>query len=220
MLHGKPGTGKTFIANAFANEMDAKFIKVSLGEIGSKYQNATSKNITNLFKDARKEEGNVILLLDEVDSLASKRGSESSDKEKNNTLNTLLQEMSSDDNDNIFIICATNFYELLDPAFCRVGRIDVTLEIPLPNFETRLQILELNTKRKPLGEDVDLAFVSEQMEGKNCADVAFVCNQAARIALKKDKMEINQEDFVEALERMNVKKEVEKVKKIGFELNK
>lgn len=218
LLHGKPGTGKTYIANAFANEMDAEFIKVSLGEIGSKYQNATSNNITKLFKDARSKEGNVILLLDEVDSLASKRGDSSNDKEKNNTLNTLLQEMSSDDNDNIFIICATNFYELLDPAFCRVGRIDVTLQIPLPNFETRLQILKLNTKKKPLGEDVNLEFVAEQMDGKNCADVSFICNSSARIALKKDKMEINQEDFIEALERMNVKKEEEKVKKIGFSL--
>lgn len=218
LLHGKPGTGKTFIANAFANEMDAKFVKVSLGEIGSKYQNATSNNITKLFKDARNENGNVILLLDEVDSLASKRGDTSNDKEKNNTLNTLLQEMSSDDNENIFIICATNFYELLDPAFCRVGRIDVTLEIPLPNLETRLQILELNTKRKPLGEDVNLEEVAEQMEGKNCADVAFICNSSARIALKKDKMEINQEDFIEALEKMNCKKEEVVEKKIGFSL--
>lgn len=218
LLHGKPGTGKTFIANAFANEMDAKFIKVSLGEMGSKYQNQTSNNITKLFKEARAENGNVILLLDEVDSLATKRGDSSNDKEKNNTLNTLLQEMSSDDNDNIFIICATNFYELLDPAFCRVGRIDVTLEIGLPNVETRLQILQLNTKRKPLGEDVDLQAVAEQMEGKNCADVAFVCNSSARIALKKDKMEINQEDFMEALEKMNCKKEVVVEKKIGFSL--
>lgn len=218
LLHGKPGTGKTFIANAFANEMDAKFIKVSLGEIGSKYQNATSNNITKLFKDARNENGNVILLLDEVDSLAAKRGDSSNDKEKNSTLNTLLQEMSSDDNENIFIICATNFYELLDPAFCRVGRIDVTLQIPLPNLETRLQILELNTKRKPLGEDINLEEVAEQMEGKNCADVAFICNSAARIALKKDKMEINQEDFIEALEKMNCKKEEVVEKKIGFSL--
>lgn len=218
LLHGKPGTGKTFVANAFANEMDAKFIKVSLGEMGSKYQNQTSNNITKLFKEARAENGNVILLLDEVDSLATKRGDSSNDKEKNNTLNTLLQEMSSDDNDNIFIICATNFYELLDPAFCRVGRIDVTLEIGLPNVETRLQILQLNTKRKPLGKDVDLQAVAEQMEGKNCADVAFVCNSSARIALKKDKMEINQEDFMEALEKMNCKKEVVVEKKIGFSL--
>ena len=124
--------------------------------------------------------------------------------------------MSSEDNDNIFIICATNFYELLDPAFCRVGRIDVTLEIPLTNFETRLQILELNTKKKPLGEDVDLGFVAEQMEGKNCADVSMITNTSARIALKKDKMEINQEDFVEALEKMNIRKEEKKEKFIGF----
>lgn len=219
LLHGKPGTGKTFIANAFANEMDAKFIKVSLGEIGSRYQNATSNNITKLFKDARNENGNVILLLDEVDSLASKRGDTSNDKEKNNTLNTLLQEMSSDDNENIFIICATNFYELLDPAFVRSGRCDVVLEIPLPDFETRLQILELNTKRKPLTDDVCLEEISKMMDGSNCADIALLCNNAARIALKKDKMVINHIDFVEAMERMNVKKKEEKSKKIGFEIS-
>lgn len=219
LLHGKPGTGKTFIANAFANEMDAKFVKVSLGEIGSRYQNATSNNITKLFKDARNENGNVILLLDEVDSLASKRGDTSNDKEKNNTLNTLLQEMSSDDNENIFIICATNFYELLDPAFVRSGRCDVVLEIPLPDFETRLQILELNTKRKPLTDDVCLEEISKMMDGSNCADIALLCNNAARIALKKDKMVINHIDFVEAMERMNVKKKEEKSKKIGFEIS-
>ncbi len=218
LLHGKPGTGKTFIANAFANEMDAKFVKVSLGEIGSKYQNATSNNITKLFKDARNENGNVILLLDEVDSLASKRGDTSNDKEKNNTLNTLLQEMSSDDNENIFIICATNFYELLDPAFVRSGRCDVVLEIPLPNFETRLQILELNTKRKPLADDVCLEDISEMMDGSNCADIALLCNNAARIALKKDKMVMNHIDFVEAMKRMNVKKKEVVEKKIGFSL--
>lgn len=218
LLHGKPGVGKTYIANAFANEMDAKFIKVSLGEIGSKYQNATSNNIVKLFKEARAEKGNVILLLDECESLACKRGDSSNDKEKNNSLNTLLCEMSSDDNDNIFIICATNHIDLCDEAFLRVGRVDLVLEIPLPDIETRLQILELNTKRKPLGEDVDLQVVAEQMEGKNCADVAFICNQSARIALKKDKMEINQEDFMEALEKMNCKKEEVVEKKIGFSL--
>ena len=83
-------------------------------------------------------------------------------------------------------------------------------------FKTRTQILELNTKRKPLGEDVNLVAIAEKMEGKNCADVSFICNQSARIALKKDKMEINQEDFVEALEKMNIRKEEKKEKFIGF----
>lgn len=217
LLYGRPGTGKTFIATAFANEIDARFIKVSLGEIGSKYQNETGNNIKRIFDDARKQEGNVVLLLDEVDSIATKRGDSSNDKEKNNTLNVLLTEMSSDNNENIFMICCTNFFELLDPAFCRSGRIDVKIEVPLPNFETRLQILELNTKRKPLGEDVNLEKIAKEMENKDCADVALVCNQSARIALKKDKMEINQEDFMEALSRMNKDKKKVITKKIGFE---
>jgi ATP-dependent 26S proteasome regulatory subunit len=138
----------------------------------------------------------------------------------NASLNVLLTEMSSEDNDNIFMIFATNYMELLDGAFLRSGRCDIKIEVPLPDVETRLQILELNTRRKPLGEDVELRTIAEMMEGNNCADVSLLVNQTARTALKKDKMEINQEDFVEALEKMNVKKEVEKVKKIGFELNK
>ena len=217
LLYGRPGTGKTYIATAFANEIDAQFIKVSLGEIGSKYQNETGNNIKKIFDNARKQEGNVVLLLDEVDSIATKRGDSSNDKEKNNTLNVLLTEMSSDNNENIFMICCTNFFELLDPAFCRSGRIDVKIEVPLPNFETRLQILELNTKRKPLGKDVNLEKIAKEMENKDCADVALVCNQSARIALKKDKMEINQEDFMEALSRMNKDKKKVITKKIGFE---
>ena len=160
----------------------------------------------------------MVLFLDEVDSIAVKRGDSSNDKEKNNTLNVLLTEMSSEENENIFILCATNFYELLDGAFTRAGRIDVAIEVPLPCFETRLQILELNTKRKPLGKDIDLQDIAIQMEGSNCADVSLVCNQSARIALKKNKMEINQEDFLEALEKLNMKKKEESVRKIGFSL--
>jgi SpoVK/Ycf46/Vps4 family AAA+-type ATPase len=216
LLYGQPGTGKTFIANAFANESNAKFIKVSLGEIGSKYQNETGNNIKKIFDNARMERGKVILYLDEIDSIACKRGDSSNDKEKNNTLNVLLCEMSSEENDNIFILCATNFYELLDPAFVRAGRIDVKIEVPLPDFETRLQILKLNTKKKPLGEDVNLEEVSERLEGKNCADVSLLCNTSARIALKKDKMEINQEDFEEAINKMSNKKKEERQKVIGF----
>ena len=86
LLYGKAGTGKTFIATAFANEVDAKFVKVALGDIGSKYQNETGNRIKKIFDDARKEHGKVILYLDEVDSIAVKRGDSSNDKEKNNIL--------------------------------------------------------------------------------------------------------------------------------------
>lgn len=202
LLHGVPGTGKTFIAEAFAEEIDAEFKKVSMGELGSKYQNQTSNNIRGLFEKARKKEGVTVFFFDEVDSIASKRGTDDNSKEKNTTLNTLLQEMGSSDNENLFIICATNFYENLDEAFKRKGRIDVELEIPLPDFETRKGILELNTKRKPLGEDVDLEKIARNMSGMNCADCDVLVNESARLALKRDKEEIEQIDFEDAMEEM------------------
>lgn len=218
LLYGQPGTGKTFIANAFANEIDAKFIKVNMGDIASKYQGQTGNNIKKIFDDARRSNQFVILFWDEVDAVANRRGMDENSKEKNATLNVLLTEMSSDDNDNIFMIFATNFYDLLDPAFLRSGRCDVKISIPLPNEETRLQVLELNTRKKPLNQNVDLKTIAKMLEGSNCADISLLCTQSARCALKKDKMEINQEDFIETLEKMNIKKEKEKVKKIGFSL--
>ena len=218
LMYGAPGVGKSFISEAFANEIDAKFIKVALGDIGSKYQNETGNNIKKIFDNARKENGNVVLMLYEVDSFSSKRGDSSNDKEKNNTLNTLLCEMSSENNDNIFILCATNFFELLDPAFIRSKRIDVKIEIPLPNLETRLQILELNTKRKPLSENVNLREIAKKAEGANCADMSLLCNTSARRALKKGKNVIEQEDFEEELIKLNINKKEEKTK-IGFDTN-
>ena len=202
LLHGAPGTGKSFISNAFANEIDAKFVKVTLGDIGSKYQNETANNVRKIFEDARKEKGNVVLFLDEVDSIANKRDDSSNNKEKNNILNELLQQMSSDKNDNIFMVCATNYYELLDSAFKRRGRIDVTIEIPLPDFETRLGILKLNTRNKPLGEDVDLERIARNLSGMNCADVDVCVNESARLALKRGKDVIEQVDFEDTFEEM------------------
>ena len=216
LLYGSPGTGKTFIANAFANEVDAKFIKINMGDTASKYQGETGNRIKKIFDDARRESGKVVLFLDEVDSVAVKRGDGSNDKEKNSTLNVLLCEMSSEENDNIFMLFATNHIDLLDTAFTRAGRVDISIEIPLPNFETRLQILELNTKRKPLNKNVNLEKIARETEGSNCADISLLCNQSARCALKKNKNSIEQEDFEEMLNKMNDKKEEEKPKVIGF----
>ena len=216
LMHGAPGCGKTFIATAFANEVDAKFIKVNMGEVASKYQGETGNRIKKIFDDARMEKGNVVLMIDEVDSLAIKRGDSSNDKEKNHTLNVILTEMSSEDNENIFMLFATNFYELLDSAFTRSGRCDVVIEIPLPDFETRLQILKLNTKKKPLGKDVDLEKIAKMLEGANCADISLMVNNSARYALKKDKDAIYQEDFEDAISKMRNKKKEEKPKVIGF----
>ena len=218
LMYGASGTGKTFIANAFANEIDANFVKVNMGDIASKYQGQTGNNIKKIFDDARKSDKFTVIFWDEVDSVANRRGADENSKEKNATLNVMLTEMSCDDNDNIFMIFATNYIELIDNAFLRSGRVDIKIEVPLPDLETRTQILQLNTRKKPLGEDVNLEEIARIMVGSNCADCSLLCNQTARIALKKDKMQINQEDFIEALEKMNMKKKEEREKKIGFSL--
>ena len=218
LLYGQSGTGKTYIANAFSNMIDANFVKINMGDIASKYQGQTGNNIKKIFDNARKSEQFTVLFWDEVDAVANRRTSDENSKEKNSTLNVLLTEMSSNNNDNIFMIFATNFIELLDSAFLRSGRVDIKIKIPLPDLKTRTQILQLNTQKKPLAKDVDLEEIAKMMDGKNCADCSLLCNQSARIALKKNKMEINQEDFLEALEKMNIKNEEETVKKIGFSL--
>ena len=217
LLYGQSGTGKTYIANAFSNMIDANFVKINMGDIASKYQGQTGNNIKKIFDNARKSEQFTVLFWDEVDAVANRRTSDENSKEKNSTLNVLLTEMSSSENDNIFMLFATNHIDLLDTAFTRAGRVDISIEIPLPNFETRLQILELNTKKKPLSENVDLKEVAEKLEGKNCADVSLLCNQSARRALKKGKNCIEQEDFLEELDKIVVLNKQKETKQIGFD---
>lgn len=202
LLYGAPGTGKSYIAEAFANEINGEFKKVTMGEFASKYQGQTQNNIRKLFEDARKSGKLTVLFLDEVDSIASKRGAEENSKEKNASLNELLQQMSSSNNDNIFMICATNYFELLDPAFTRKGRIDYCLEIGLPDYQTRLEILKLKTKKKPLGKNVDLEVIARNMSGQNCGDIDVLANESARLAMKRGKNEIEQQDILDAFEEM------------------
>lgn len=202
LLHGPSGTGKSYISEALANEVDAKFIKRSAGDIVSKYIGESGKNIKKLFDEARSHKGNSIIFIDEVDAIASKRSGEDNNKERNSTLNELLVQMSSQDNDNIFMIFATNLEEVLDPAFLRSGRCDFKIEVPLPDFEMRKGILESTSKRRPLADDVDFDSIARNMSGMNCADVSHLSNEAARIALKAKKSEIERVDYDKAYEDM------------------
>lgn len=202
LLHGPSGTGKSYISEALANEVDAKFIKKSAGDIVSKYIGESGKNIKKLFDEARNHKGNTIIFIDEVDAIASKRSGEDNNKERNSTLNELLVQMSSQDNDNIFMIFATNLEEVLDPAFLRSGRCDFKIEVPLPDFEMRKGILESTSKKRPLADDVDFDSIARNMSGMNCADVSHLSNEAARIALKAKKSEIERADYDKAYEDM------------------
>ena len=201
LFYGPSGTGKSYIAEAFANEIDAEFFPLSTADIMSKYLGESGKAIRAKFEEARKKELSIIYI-DEIDAIAAKRDGSENNKERNATLNELLVQMASPLNDNIIMIFATNMLDLLDPAFLRSGRCDFKLEVSLPDYECRKGILELNSKGRPLGDDVDFGKLARNMSGMNCADMAQVANEGARIALKQDKDQIDMCDFEQAFEEM------------------
>ena len=201
LFYGPSGTGKSYIAEAFANEIDAEFFPLSTADIMSKYLGESGKAIRAKFEEARKKELSIIYI-DEIDAIAAKRDGSENSKERNATLNELLVQMASPLNDNIIMIFATNMLDLLDPAFLRSGRCDFKLEVSLPDYECRKGILELNSKGRPLGDDVDFGKLARNMSGMNCADMAQVANEGARIALKQDKDQIDMCDFEQAFEEM------------------
>ena len=201
LFYGPSGTGKSYIAEAFANEIDAQFFPLSTADIMSKYLGESGKAIRAKFEEARKKELSIIYI-DEIDAIAAKRDGSENSKERNATLNELLVQMASPLNDNIIMIFATNMLDLLDPAFLRSGRCDFKLEVSLPDYECRKGILELNSKGRPLGDDVDFGKLARNMSGMNCADMAQVANEGARIALKQDKDQIDMCDFEQAFEEM------------------
>ena len=201
LLYGPSGTGKSYISEAFANEIDAKFFPLSSADIISKYLGESGKSIRAKFEEARKHPLSIIYI-DEVDSIAAKRDGSENNKERNATLNELLVQMASPENDNVIMIFATNMLELLDPAFLRSGRCDFKIEVSLPDFDCRKGILEINSKGRPMAEDVDFDKIARNMSGMNCADMAVVANEAARKALKAGKDVIEAEDFDKAFEEM------------------
>lgn len=201
VLYGPSGTGKSYISEAFANEIDAEFFALSSADIISKYLGESGKSIRAKFEEARKYPLSIIYI-DEVDAIAAKRDGSENNKERNATLNELLVQMASPENDNVIMIFATNMLDLLDPAFLRSGRCDFKIEVPLPDFDCRKGILELNSVGRPLAEDVDFDKLARNMSGMNCADMAHVANEAARMAIRADKDIITQADFEKAFEEM------------------
>jgi len=201
LLYGPSGTGKSYISEAFANEIDAKFFPLSTADIMSKYLGDSGKNIRQKFEEARKHKLSLIYI-DEIDAIAAKRDGNENNKERNATLNELLVQMASPENDNIIMMFATNRLDILDPAFLRSGRCDFKIEVALPDFECRKGILEINSKGRPIAEEVDFDKIARNMSGMNCADMAVVANEAARKALKAGKDVIEVEDFDKAFEEM------------------
>ncbi len=201
LLYGPPGTGKTLIAKAIAGEAKATFIYSSGSEFVEKYVGVGAKRVRMIFERARKEAPSIIFI-DEIDALGAKRNSESNN-EKDQTLNQLLIELDGFNNtSNVIVVAATNRLDLLDDALLRPGRFDRKIYVGNPNFHSRLKILEVHTKNKPLDKKVQLKDIATKTHGFSGAQLANIANEAALKAIKDKSKKINSDNFEFAIEKI------------------
>ncbi|HWQ44907.1 MAG TPA: CDC48 family AAA ATPase [Methanosarcina barkeri] len=205
LLYGPPGTGKTMIAQAVARESNANFISVKGPEMFSKWLGESEKAIRETFKKAR-QVAPCVIFFDEIDSVASMQGMESTDSHTSErVLNQLLTEMDGLETlKDVVVIAATNRPNLLDPAILRPGRFDRLVYMGSPDRKGRLKIFKIHTKNTPLAGDVDLEALADTTEGYVGADIESVCREAVLTALREnfDIEKIEMRHFREALKKV------------------
>ena len=184
LLHGPPGTGKTLLAKAVAHESGAQFFAQSAASFVEMFAGLGAARIRRLFAIARKHEP-AIIFIDELDAVGGRRGSDISG-EKDQTLNQLLVEMDGfASSGRVVVIAASNLLEKLDPALLRPGRFDRQVFVVPPDVNGRIGVLQVHTRDKPMGLDVDLSIVAQQTSGLTGADLANICNEAAIFAARR-----------------------------------
>jgi proteasome regulatory subunit len=204
LLHGPPGTGKTMLAKAVANQTDATFIKMAGSELVRKFIGEGSRLVRDLFELANEREPAVIFI-DEIDAVASKRtdSKTSGDAEVQRTMMQLLNEMDGfDERGEVRIIAATNRFDMLDEAILRPGRFDRLIEVPYPDAEGRARILEIHTRDMRLAGDVDTTAVAADLEEYSGADIASLATEAGMFAIRDGRTEVTHDDFVEAKQKL------------------
>jgi len=213
LLHGPPGTGKTMLAKAVANQTDATFIKMAGSELVHKFIGEGAKLVRDLFELARQHQPAVIFI-DEIDAIASKRtdSKTSGDAEVQRTMMQLLSEMDGfEDRGDIRIIAATNRFDMLDRAILRPGRFDRLIEVPEPDTAGREQIFRIHTRTMNVADDVDYAELADLAEGASGADIKAICTEAGMFAIREDRTEVRMTDFREAYEKIKQEEEDEDV---------
>jgi proteasome regulatory subunit len=215
LLHGPPGTGKTMLAKAVANQTDATFIKMAGSELVHKFIGEGAKLVRDLFEVAREHEPAVIFI-DEIDAIASKRtdSKTSGDAEVQRTMMQLLSEMDGfEERGEVRIIAATNRFDMLDRAILRPGRFDRLIEVPKPNAEGREKIFEIHTRGMNLAEDVTFEQLAADIAEASGADIKAICTEAGMFAIRDDRTEVRMEDFHEAWAKIDADEESEDVSK-------
>jgi cell division protease FtsH len=205
LLVGPPGTGKTLLAKAVAGEANVPFFSLSGSDFVEMFVGVGASRVRDLFKTA-KEKAPCIIFIDEIDAVGRARGKNaltSANDERESTLNQLLTEMDGfGTNSNVIILAATNRADILDKALLRAGRFDRQIHIELPELEERKAIFEVHSKKLKMSPSIDLEFLSKQTPGFSGADIANVCNEAALIAARVGKKEVEKQDFLDAVDRI------------------
>lgn len=204
LLEGPPGTGKTLLAKAVAGEADVPFFSISGSDFVEMFVGVGASRVRSLFEDAKKAE-RAIIFIDEIDAVGRQRGAGlgGGNDEREQTLNQLLVEMDGfqDDGNSVIVIAATNRSDVLDPALLRPGRFDRKVLVGAPDVKGREAVLKVHAKNKPLASDVDLHNVATQTPGYVGADLENVLNEAALVAARQNKKEINAADIDEGMDR-------------------
>ncbi|QSG09540.1 CDC48 family AAA ATPase [Halapricum desulfuricans] len=215
LLHGPPGTGKTLMAKAVANEIDAYFTTISGPEIMSKFYGESEEQLREVFDEAE-ENAPAIVFIDELDSIAPKRGETSGDVERRVVAQLLSLMDGLEERGDVIVIGATNRVDAVDPALRRGGRFDREIEIGVPDRDGRKEILQVHTRGMPLDEEIDLDHYAENTHGFVGADLEQLSKEAAMNALRRirpqidleadeidaeilESMEVSETDFKEAL---------------------
>lgn len=204
LLHGPPGSGKTLLAKAVAHRTNATFIRVVGSELVQKYIGEGARLVRELFEMAR-EKSPSIIFVDELDAIGAKRleSATSGDREVQRTLMQLLAEMDGfDARGNVRIIGATNRLDILDPALLRPGRFDRMIEVTLPDYDERVEILKIHTMGMNLADDVKLEQIASITDGVSGADLKAIAMEAGMFAIRSDNDLIAMSDFEEAVKKV------------------
>ena len=206
LLVGQPGTGKTLLAKAVAGEANVPFFIISGSDFVEMFVGVGASRVRDLFEQAKRS-APCIIFIDEIDAVGRQRGAGlgGGHDEREQTLNQLLVEMDGfGTNEGVIVLAATNRPDVLDKALLRPGRFDRQIVVPSPDVKAREQILEVHARKKKLAEDVDLKIIAKNTSGFSGADLENVLNEAALLAARRNKQEIEMQEIEDAMVKVTM----------------